>query len=193
MRSVIDRLTATSAPASVLEEVAEKMGEALALLQGYRPNRRYEGFSEASGAAQGRAYFDWSPVLGVANPIAPPIRMGIEGDTVVGRARFGSAYEGPPGCVHGGWVAAAFDDFLGLVQTLSGLVGMTGTLSVRYRRPTPLHTEVRFEGALDDVRGRTVITSGSLYAGDHLTAEATGVFVAVSPERFAALTANRPT
>jgi acyl-coenzyme A thioesterase PaaI-like protein len=192
VRALIDQLTATSAPASVLEEVAAKMGDALALLQGYRSNRLYEGFSEASGAAQGRGYFDWSPVLGIANPIAPPISMAIEGDIVVGRARFGSAYEGPPGCVHGGWIAAAFDDFLGLVQTLSGHVGMTGTLTVRYRQPTPLHTEVRFEGSLDGVRGRTVSASGSLYAGETLTAEATGVFVIVTPERFAMLTGNRP-
>ena len=28
-------------------------------------------------------------------------------DRIVGRARFGVAYEGPPGCVHGGYVAAA--------------------------------------------------------------------------------------
>jgi acyl-coenzyme A thioesterase PaaI-like protein len=192
VREVIDRLTATSAPAPVLEDVAAKVQDALTLLEAYPPNRRYEGYPEASGAAHGRGYFDWSPILGIANPLAPPIRMAIEDELVVGRARFGSAYEGPPGCVHGGWVAAAFDDFLGLVQTVSGHVGMTGTLTVRYRRPTPLHTDVRFEGALDRVRGRTVVVSGSLFAEGELTAEATCVFVTVSPERFAALTGNRP-
>ena len=37
---------------------------------------------------------------------------------------FGSAYEGPPGCVHGGFVAAAFDEVLGFVQSLGGQPGL---------------------------------------------------------------------
>jgi hypothetical protein len=53
---------------------------------------------------------------------------------------FGSAYEGPPGCVHGGYVAAAFDEMLGFVQSLGGNPGMTARLTfpigVR-RRSTP--------------------------------------------------------
>ena len=63
----------------------------------------------------------------------------------LGLVRFGSAYEGPPGHVHGGFVAAAFDEVLGYVQSLGGRPGMTGTLTVRYRSPTPLYTELRFE------------------------------------------------
>ena len=192
VRIAIDRLTATAAPPDVLAEAASRMGEVVALLEGYGSNRRYEGFAEASGAAHDRGFFDWSPQLGLANPLAPPIYVDVEGETVVGRAVFGAAYEGPPGCVHGGYVAAAFDEVLGLTQTLSGQVGMTGTLTVRYRRPTPLHTDLRFEGRLDSVSGRKVLTSASLFAHGHLAAEATGLFISVSPERFSALSDNRP-
>jgi acyl-coenzyme A thioesterase PaaI-like protein len=192
VRLVIDRLTATSAPPEVLSEVAAKMEEVLALLKGYGSNRRYEGYAEASGAAHDRGFFDWSPQLGLANPLAPPIQVDVEGEIVVGRARFGSAYEGPPGCLHGGFVAAAFDEVLGLAQTLSGQVGMTGTLNVRYRRPTPLYTDLRFEGRLEGVSGRKVSTSASLFAAGEVTAEATGLFISVTPEHFSALTDNRP-
>jgi len=110
---------------------------------------------------------------------------------IVGRVRFGSAYEGPPGCVHGGYVAAAFDEVLGLTQSLSGQVGMTANLSVNYRRPTPLHTDLRFEGRLDGISGRKVTTSGVLLAGGEVTAEASGLFITVTPERFASLAALR--
>jgi len=192
VRVAITRLTATSAPPGVLSEVAAKMEEVVALLAGYGSNRRYEGYAEASGAAHDRGFFDWSPQLGSANPLAPPIVIDVEGEVVIGRARFGPAYEGPPGCVHGGFVAAAFDEVLGMAQTLSGQVGMTGTLTVRYRRPTPLYTDLRFEGRLDGVSGRKVLTSANLFAGEDLTAEATGLFISVSPERFSALTGNRP-
>jgi acyl-coenzyme A thioesterase PaaI-like protein len=93
--------------------------------------------------------------------------------------------------VHGGSIAAAFDEILGLTQSLSGQVGMTGTLTVRYRQPTPLHTDLSFEGRLDGVSGRKVLASAKLYAGEDLTAEATGLFVTITPERFRALSANR--
>ena len=194
VREVISRLTATSAPPEVLDAVTAKMEEAIALLDGHG-SRRYEGYAEASGAADApddRRFFDWSPQLGAANPLAPPIFIDVEGEIVVGRARFGCAYEGPPGSVHGGFVAAAFDEVLGVAQTLSGQVGMTGTLTIRYRRPTPLHTDLRFEASLDGVSGRKVLTSAKLFAVGQLTAEATALFVSVSAERFSALAANRP-
>lgn len=191
LRRVIDRLTATSAPPAVLREMAAELARVGEQLGGYRSLRDYAGFAEASGMGPDRAFFDWSPVAGRANPIAPPMDMSVEGDTVVGRARFGIAYEGPPGCVHGGLIAAAFDELLGLTQSLSGRVGMTGTLTVKYRRPTPLHTELRLEGRIDAVEGRKVLTSGRMLAGEVVTAEASGLFVSIEAERFRALTGQR--
>jgi acyl-coenzyme A thioesterase PaaI-like protein len=186
VRVAIERLTATSAPPEVLLEAADRMAEVAELLAGYRSQRKYEGFAEGSGAGHDQGFFDWSPLMGLANPLAPPIHVDVEGEVLVGRARCGSAYEGPPGCVHGGVVAAAFDDVLGLTQSMSGQMGMTARLTVRYRRPTPLHTDLRFEGRLDTVSGRKVLTSGSLFAAGQLTAQATGLFVTVPPERFGA-------
>jgi acyl-coenzyme A thioesterase PaaI-like protein len=191
MRAVIDLMTATTASNDVLIEAAEKISEVADLLTGQGSNRRYEGLAEASGLGHDSAFFDWSPQLGLSNPLAPPIFVEIQDGIVVGRVSFGSAYEGPPGCVHGGSIAAAFDEILGLTQSLSGQVGMTGTLTVRYRQPTPLHTDLSFEGRLDGVSGRKVLASSKLYAGEDLTAEATGLFVTITPERFRALSANR--
>ena len=56
---------------------------------------------------------------------------------------------------------------------------MTGRLTVHYRSPTPLHTELRFEGALDGVDGRKILTRGELWAGDVLCAEAEGLFISI--------------
>lgn len=191
LRRVIDRLTGTSAPPEVLREAVGRLAAVEELLKPHRSVRRYAGASEGSGLGHGRAFFDWSPLLGLANPLAPPMRVSVEGHQVVGRVRFGIAYEGPPGCVHGGFIAAVFDDLLGLTQSLSGKVGMTGTLTVKYRRPTPLHSELRIEGAVDSVSGRKVFTSGRMFAGEVLTAEATGLFISIQPEDFRALSAQR--
>jgi acyl-coenzyme A thioesterase PaaI-like protein len=187
VRRAIDLLTASPAPPDVLRDVASLMSSVVSRLEGFGANRRYEGLAEASGLGHDRAFFDWSPLLGAANPLAPPMRLDVEEEMVVGTGRFGSAYEGPPGCVHGGFVAAAFDEVLGLTQSLSGQVGMTGTLTVRYRRPTPLHTDLRWEGRLVSVSGRKVTTTAVVMAHGEVTAESTGLFVTVTPERFAAL------
>jgi acyl-coenzyme A thioesterase PaaI-like protein len=95
--------------------------------------------------------------------------------------------------VHGGYVACAFDEVLGLTQSIGGTPGMTGTLTIRYRRPTPLHTDLRFEGHIERSEGRKRYTKGYLYAGDELTAEAEGLFIQVDMAKIAALMQQRKT
>ena len=56
---------------------------------------------------------------------------------------------------------------------------MTGRLTVHYRSPTPLHTELALEGRIDRVDGRKTFCIGTIHAGDRLCAEAEGLFVAV--------------
>jgi len=74
---------------------------------------------------------------------------------------FSSAFEGGPGWVHGGYIAAAFDELLGLVQSLTGKAGMTGTLKVRYRNPCPLHTEILMEGGSTVRKGERSLLGGA--------------------------------
>lgn len=191
MRRAIDRLVATSAPLEVLAEVADRMEEVADLLDDFPRGRRYVGFAESANSGDAGGHFDFSPILGVAQPIAPPLETEVHDGLVVGRVAFGAAYEGPPGCVHGGLIAASFDELLGMAQSLGGQPGMTGTLTVRYRRPTPLHTPLRFEAQLDRVEGRKIFTSGRCLNGDVVTAEAEAIFVSVDFSRLAALAEAR--
>jgi acyl-coenzyme A thioesterase PaaI-like protein len=153
-------------------------------------HRALWGFAESANSGDTRAFFDNSPIFGLANPIAPPLTMVMDGSQARATATFGIAYEGPPGHVHGGWIAASFDEVLGMVQSASGAPGMTGTLTVRYRRPTPLYREVRFDGRLDRVDGRKIFTSGSLWADETLCAEAEGIFISVDFERMREIAAS---
>jgi acyl-coenzyme A thioesterase PaaI-like protein len=191
-RVVIERLATTDAPHEVIEAAASLLEEAAATLEGARKTRSYDGFAEA-GPAGGdeHAHLDHSPIMGKANPIAPDARIEWGGDRVFLYATFGSAYEGPPGSVHGGWVAATFDEVLGMAQSMGGQPGMTGTLSIKYRKPTPLHRELRFEGTLDRVDGRKIFTTGRCYDGDTLTAEAEGLFIRVDFQKIAAMMTER--
>lgn len=191
LRSLIDRVTATDAPADVLDRADAKIAEVAALLDGYTSGRSYAWRDHEAGLDHDVEFFDWSPVAGRASPLAPPLTVDVEDGEVVGTVRFGIAYEGPPGCVHGGFVAAVFDEILGLVQSLSGQVGMTGSLTVKYRKPTPLFADLHFVGRVTGVSGRKVTAVAEIYDRDVLLAEATGLFVSLSPERFQAHVLNR--
>jgi acyl-coenzyme A thioesterase PaaI-like protein len=192
MRLVIERLVATKAPAAELAQAAAALEAIAGSLEGYPRGHSFEGFAESANAGDPHAFFDHSPIIGRANPLAPPLDLAIVDGKVVGRAVFGSAYEGPPGAVHGGYVAAAFDEVLGMAQSLGGKPGMTGTLTVRYRRPTPLHAELQFEGELVRVEGRKIYTAGRLVAGGELRAEAEGIFISVDFSKIAEMMSRPP-
>jgi len=191
IRGVLHRMVQTTAPIDVIEAVAADVEAAADRLRSYTNKSMYEGFAESANAGEPFGFFDHSPMLGHANPLAPPIRLWLEDDRILGTATFGAAYEGPPGCVHGGYVAAAFDEVLGSTQSLSGSPGMTGRLTVHYRKPTPLETELRFEGRIESVTGRKILTKGELWAGDVLCAEAEGLFISIDFTKFADMKAER--
>lgn len=189
LRLVIGRFAGTTAPREVFEGVVDDLGAIAERLGRYEQAPLYfDGYGEAAIAGDGDGSFDHSPIMGLSNPLAPPIRFDASTkDRIIGHVTFGAAYEGPPGCVHGGFIAAAFDEVLGLAQSLGGTPGMTGRLTIHYRSPTPLHTELRMEGDLVRVDGRKTICSGRILAGDVLCAEAEGLFIALSPETKARL------
>jgi acyl-coenzyme A thioesterase PaaI-like protein len=140
------------------------------------PSLRRHGGAASSPHPDG-ALTERSGVSGRSNPVAPPLRLRLEGDRTVGEAVYGDVYEGPPGCLHGGFVAAAFDDLLGCAQMASGSVGFTGTLTIRMRRPTPLHRRIDYEAGVTRAVGRRIVCWGRSSADGELLAEAEGVFI----------------
>ena len=192
MRLVIERLVPSNAPEEELRTAAEGLERYAEALKSHPRLRRTLGHSEASTAGDVGAFFDQSPLIGLSNPLAPPITVAHTGKrTAHAVVTFGSAYEGPPGSVHGGFVAAAFDEVLGFVQSLSESPGMTGGLSIRYLKPTPLHTELYFEAELIRVEGRKIYTEGRLSAGDVVTATAEAIFITVDLAKMEALENKR--
>ena len=128
-----------------------------------------------NAAGQGRAW--GNAVVGLRNPVAPPLV--VEHDDS-GRAwadfRLGAAYEGPPGLVHGGVSALILDQLLGEAASAGGKPGMTGTLTMRYRRATALgalHAEAR----IDRVEGYKTYTVGTISDAEGITVKAEGVFI----------------
>jgi acyl-coenzyme A thioesterase PaaI-like protein len=130
-------------------------------------------------------YLSRSPLVGDVSPLAPPIVWDFIDGRIIGHGTYHAAYEGPPGYVHGGWIALTFDEILGMANIASGHPAMTGTLKVRYLRPTPLHRRIDLEGWTERVEGRRIVAKGRMTVDGELKAEAEGLFVTIDPARAA--------
>ncbi len=183
-RSIIAELVSSTASDAELDAAAALIEQAAARLAVRPHGRSYLGVAEGSLVDHHHKFVDFSPFTGRLNPLAPPLEFEITDTEVIATVVYGPAYEGPPGCLHGGFIAAGFDEVLGFAQGLSGQPGMTARLEISYRSPTPLHREVRYVGRLDRVEGRKIHASATLHAGDTLCAEATGLFVSMKPDVF---------
>ena len=128
-----------------------------------------------NAAGEGRAW--GNAVVGTRNAIAPPLKIHHDSS---GRAwsefHLGAAYEGPPGLVHGGVSALILDQMLGEAAGAGGKPGMTGTLTLRYRRGTPLG-ELSAEAHIDRVEGIKTFAVGHIADAEGVTVEAEGVFI----------------
>jgi uncharacterized protein (TIGR00369 family) len=117
-------------------------------------------------------------VVGLRNPVAPPLRIERTED---GRAwatfTVGAQYEGPPGLVHGGVSALLLDQLCGEAASAGGAPGMTARLTLNYRRPTPLG-DLSAEAWIDRVEGYKTTVRGRLKDADgNPTVEAEGLFI----------------
>jgi len=79
--------------------------------------------------AERRQYGDYLPrslLTGLVHPVSPAAAWTFADGVLDVRAVLSELYEGPPGYVHGGFVALAFDELFGMVNVLNGLGGLTG-------------------------------------------------------------------
>ncbi len=129
--------------------------------------------------------FRYDFVMGDRNPVAVPLRFRNDEQTAIGFATFGTVYEGPPGCVHGAVIAGVFDQVLNVANLLNGTPGPTVRLELDFRKPTPLHREIRFEAKCDRVENKRIHTTARCFADDTLTVEASGIFAVIDMDKLA--------
>ena len=168
---------------AALGRAAELVRLAAAEIDGEPFGRWWEGPSESREELGLRHYRHRSIFQGELHPFSPTLRWqdaagpaGEPGYRFV--VELSSLYEGPPNAVHGGYVAALFDELLGGVQALAeGGGGYTGRLTVRYRSLTPVRQPLDFVGWISDDKGRRVHTHATCHASGVLCAEAEALFV----------------
>ena len=130
-------------------------------------------------SVEGRPVVWSNAVIGLRNAIAPPLTVHHDDDATRCWSEFtlNSAYEGPPGLVHGGVCALVLDHVLGEAAS-GGLTKplFTGTLTVRFVRGTPLG-RLRADAAVERTEGVKSFVSGHLSDGEGITVEAEGIFI----------------
>jgi acyl-coenzyme A thioesterase PaaI-like protein len=131
-----------------------------------------------------RAGFEDRAVAGRANPAGVPFETWREGDTMLADISLGAAFEGAPGRAHGGIVAAVFDDFTGLVIGMLHQPAFTGELTVRFVRPVPVRTPLRFRTWLERRDGRKLYIEADAHDGEVLVATCKATYIAVDPSVF---------
>jgi hypothetical protein len=84
---LIEKLVDSSASSEALGEVGQQLEAVVRRLPELEGGRLYEGYADSAMARRPSAFFDWSPMLGVANPLAPPAHASRGRDRVRGGNR----------------------------------------------------------------------------------------------------------
>lgn len=171
VRRISSLVLQMEAPSEAVAELCSALERAEAELAGRAPGDSRPRIGDAS-EGDGRVYLDHSRNIGQYNPAFPLYTLEVDGDRATGSVRFEVLYEGPPGLVHGGFLAAFFDMVIQHHNCDVGMAGKTTRLEVRYSAPTPLLRELHFdvERSVDDKR---IESTARIFAGDTLCATAT--------------------
>ena len=130
-----------------------------------------------------RVYLDHSSNVGAFNPCFPEYTFDrLDADTAAGRVTFPVVYEGPPGLVHGGFLAVFFDTVTQHQSCAANRTGKTRSLTVQFRRPTPILTELHFDIVRSQSDGQ-VTSTARLLLDDEVLCIGEFSTVASSPER----------
>ena len=118
-------------------------------------------------------------VAGDTNPAAPQLALMRTEEGLRAEITLNTIYQGPPGLVHGGWIAAMLDQAVGSVSAIETSPGLTAHLEVDYRRPTPLFTPLEITSWVERVEGRKVYVAGQIKAHGQVTAEGRALMIRV--------------
>lgn len=188
LRALIGLVVTAEAPPPVLERADAALRAVAAELAPFTGHRRPHLFEGAATLAEAMPF---DLVVGPCNPLAVPLAVAVAPPGVVATGTFPVAYQGAPGCVHGGAIAAAFDIALAAANAQSGPSGPTVDLQVRFLRPTAVGVPVRIEAQVDERTARRVVSRARLLQGGQAMATATGRFAVLTPDQIRTLAARR--
>ena len=178
-RDVVEAVVMTDVDAATRADVAAELAAIAAKLRSRRRDEALYLVRHADGRVESLVQAG----AGKLNPQAPPIDWvvlpappppGAEPRPVEVRARctFTAAHSGSPSRVHGGVVAAALDEVVGVAAAAAGASGMTVALNVSLEAGTPFGVPVDIVGRYVRSDGRKRYATGEVLVDGTVTARA---------------------
>jgi acyl-coenzyme A thioesterase PaaI-like protein len=185
LRSLAHEFVAHRADDLLLERVARVADELTAEISA-APRIVRSADQERAGLAEPRppdgAILEHSsvcPVSGHENPMSLAMSAKRQGDGVAASVTLGAGFAGPPGIAHGGAVAGLLDDVMGFVlDSIERTAGYTASLTVSFKKPVPVGTEIDVRGRLRRREGRKLFIEARIEHAGETLAEAEGLFIA---------------
>ena len=173
VRELIDATVRTEMDAETVAAAKAEIDSATARLR----HKQLDGTFGVRHLESGERMAWGNVVIGIRNPIAPPLEIQHDGSgTSWCDFHLGAGYEGPPGHVHGGVAALVLDHLLGEAASDGVNPRLTGTISFRYVRATRLG-HLHAEATTTRIDGVKTFATGHLADDEGVTVEAEGVFI----------------
>lgn len=174
VRALNEATLRTTVDPGEAEQIAAEIDKLAARLQASQIDGPFGVAITQNGQVRGHG----NAVVGLRNAHAVPLHIERSGD---GRAwssfELNGLFEGPPTLVHGGVTALILDQIFGEAAADGGHPGMTGTLTLKYRRGTPLG-KCSAEAWVDEVEGVKTHVRGEMRDADgNVTVEGHGIFI----------------
>ncbi len=172
------------ARSAAADYVTAPVRDRMALMRASREMAEREGGDQGIIVSARSGYEDRA-VAGKANPTGVDIVPREYGDVIIVDVLFRKAFEGPPGRVHGGMVAAVFDDVTGYIIGRRNTPAFTGELTVRLVAPVPINTQLEFRTWLESEAGRKLFIHAEALADGKVVATCKAIYISVDPSLFA--------
>ena len=121
-------------------------------------------------------------LCGDQNPVGFKMKFIQENGDTVSEAVIPSHYQGFDGVVHGGIVAAFLDEIMAQAVKKLKQKAVTGTLTVKFRKPCRTNEKIQIRGRVLDINGRIIKTQGEIIQDHEVIAEGEGIFVILKKE-----------
>jgi acyl-coenzyme A thioesterase PaaI-like protein len=179
LRAINTRIVRLGGSLEDLTSVADRVEALLESLSPVTARRAIESYRYEFDPGHPNNVIPFNPATGEFNPLAPALKVALEGNALVAHCEFSNCYESAPDTVQGGMVAAIYDQLLAYAIMVEGKTGPTLWLKVNYVKPTPINEQLRFECAVESIDGRKYSVKGSCRLGDETVSQAEALILGV--------------
>ena len=133
------------------------------------------------------SHYRWCVGCGADHPAGLHMQVVAgEGMSMLSTLEVGEFHQGAPGLAHGGIIATAMDEAMGVLNRLLLVPAVTVHLEVDYVRPVPVGSVLRISTRIAGQVGRKVYTSGTatLEADGQVAVQAAALFLQVRLDHF---------